>query len=469
MSSGAGRDRTIEVASTPFSMRGAAMPAPSEVYPCVLAWLEAMGVAPHRTALPALAHLLSGLLAAQSLRPAALMRALLSPTPVPARQRYKRVARAWTRPWLSPAALTPHLVRAVLALVPPDAAGVTHLALDSVRCGRWEVLTLGVVWRGRALVVGWAVLPYPWPKGRFTPTVCALVRQVGAVWPAARPVHLVADRAFPSQRLFAAVRALGWGWTLRLRARTAVAVDGRVATVRALLDTARPEGWSARPAAYGAGPKALAGTLVVGRGLPVLPWHQRGPASRAARARQHAERQRYLRRKHRAQRGHSDASCETDAWVVLFSSHPTWLAAVRSYGRRWAIEGSYRDAQGGWDGRHGWDLERTLARLTDAAVVERVVGLWALGALLQTWVGAQAAAAAAPPAVHDVVAEWTTTGRVSVWARGRFALTDPSGRLTDWLQLTLRRGAAALTPAQAPAVGRRRHPILIQLPLLEAA
>src|SRR5207245_3366060 len=68
-------------------------------------------------------------------------------------------------------------------------------------CGGWEVFTLGVVWHGRVLPVGWAVLPYPWPKGRFTPTVCALIRQVAAVWPAERPVHLVADRGFPS-RLF---------------------------------------------------------------------------------------------------------------------------------------------------------------------------------------------------------------------------------------------------------------------------
>jgi hypothetical protein len=445
------------------------MLAAADLYPLVVDWLRAVfAVAPPPSAAQnALAHLVTAVLLSQRLRPSALMRALLSPAPLPARQRYKRVARAWTRPWLSPAALTPHLVRAVLAVVRPDADGRTHLALDSVRCGRWEVLTLGVVWRGRALVVGWAVLPYPWPRGRFTPTVCALVRQVGAAWPAARPVHLVADRGFPSQRLFAVVRAVGWGWTLRLRARTAVAVDGRVRSVRALLDPARRAGWSAQPAAYGAGPRALAGTLVVGQGLPVVPWHQRGPASRAARARQQTERQRYLLRKHRAERGHSDSSCETDAWVVLFTSHPTWLTAVRSYGRRWAIEGSYRDAQGGWDGRHGWDLERALARLTDATTVERVVGLWALGALLQTQVGAHVTGAA-PPAVRQAVGEWTTTGRMSVWARGQFALTDPSGRLADWLRQTLRCAASTVAPAGGSGRGRHR-PTFVQLPLLEAA
>jgi hypothetical protein len=43
---------------------------------------------------------------------------------------------------------------------------------------------------------------------------------------------------------------------------------------------------------------------------------------------------------------------------------------------------SSRDAQGGWDGQHGWDLEPVLTRARTAAHVERVVGLWAMGALL---------------------------------------------------------------------------------------
>src|SRR5215204_3806875 len=110
-------------------------------------------------------------------------------------------------------------LRAAVALVAPEGPGATaglrHLALDSVRCGPWEVFTLGLVWQGRVLPVGWAVLPYPWPKRQFTPTVCALVRQVAQAWPAATPApHLVADRAFPSRRLFGTLQAVGWGWTI---------------------------------------------------------------------------------------------------------------------------------------------------------------------------------------------------------------------------------------------------------------
>lgn len=179
------------------------MPSPDIRYPVVRSWLQALGITTHPIALVAPAQLVTALLACRSLRPSALMRALLSPVDVPARQRDQHVARSWDRRWLTSAWLTPCLVRAALALVllapvavaaasvvagspvPPALlgslpGGPVHLALDSVRCGSWEVFTLGVVWSGRVLPVGWAVLPYPWPKRRFTPTVCALLRQVAA-------------------------------------------------------------------------------------------------------------------------------------------------------------------------------------------------------------------------------------------------------------------------------------------------
>src|SRR5438132_935302 len=229
-----------------LSTRRILVASAAELYPLIEAWIQALPAASpmHATALSALAHLVTALLVGQSLRPTALMRALSSPVPVPARQRYKRVARAWTRPWLSPAWLVPRLVPAALALVPAERDGVTHLALDSVRCGAWEVFTLGVVWHGRVLPVAWAVLPYPWPKGRFTPTVCALIRQVAAVWPAERPVHLVADRGFPSRLFLLTLRQVRWGWTVRLRATHSVSVAGQVQPVRTLLAAASPDRWT---------------------------------------------------------------------------------------------------------------------------------------------------------------------------------------------------------------------------------
>jgi hypothetical protein len=419
------------------------MLSPQELYPLVLLWMQALDLAPSSAALRALTHLVVALLCGQSLRPSALMRALLSPCPVPARQRYKRVARFWERPWLTPAWLTPRLVRAVLALRPPDGwgptAGLTHVVLDSVRCGPWEVFTLGLVCCGRIVPLTWAVLPYPWPKGQVTPTVCRLVQQVAAVWPDGRPAHLVADRAFPGQKLFRTLRGVHWGWTVRLRAPMSVTVDGATDTVRDLLARAQPRGWTVWAGAYGQGSKALAATLVVGRGLPVWPRHQRTAASQRPRVARHAERVRTRRYRYAS-------VTETDTWVALCTTHATWPAAVLSYRRRWATEGSYRDAQSGWDGQHGWDLEPVLTQARSAAQVEHVVGLWALGALLQTWIGAQVAHG--PAAVRAVAAQWTTTGRLSVWAQGQCALREP--QLRAWLRVTLQQGAAQV--ARVPPV-----------------
>jgi hypothetical protein len=419
---------------------------PDQLYPLVLTWIEALAVCPHRTGRAALAQLVTALLTSQSLRRTAMMRALLSPQPVPARQRYRRVARLLDSPWLSPAWLPPGLVRAALALVAPDApgwptAGLTHLALDSVRCGRWEIFTLGVVWHGRVLPVGWAVLPYPWPKGTFRPTVCALLRQVGACWPAERPAHLLADRAFPSYALFAALRAAGWGWTVRLQARHWVSVAGATQQARAWVAVAQEGSWAARAGAYGSGSKAGAGTLVIGRGLLVLPTHQATDGSLRHRARRLGQRQQHAASKNQRR------TAEHDRWVILFSTHPAARGAQASYRRRWPTEGSYRDAQSGWDGQHGWDLPRVAAALPTAEAVARLVGLWALGTLLQSWVGHQAGQGTAPPPVPGIVAQWTVTGRLSVWARGQLALTEPSGQLAAWLRDTLAVGAQQVAAA----------------------
>jgi hypothetical protein len=419
------------------------MLSPQELYPLVLLWMHALDLAPSSAALNALAHLVVALLCGQSLRPSAVMRALLSPTPVPARQRYKRVARFWERPWLTPAWLTPRLVRAALALIPPDGwgptTGVTHVVLDSVRCGPWEVFTLGVVWHGRMVPVSWAVLAYPWPTGQVTPTVCRLLRQVAASWPAGRRVHVLADRAFPSHKLFSTLRTLGWAWTVRLRAPLPVTVAGTVLTVRELVGRARLHGWTVCTGAYGQGAKAVPATLVVGRGLVVLPAHQRTVGSQRPRAQRQDERLRVKRYRYAS-------VSQTDAWLVLCTTLPTWPAAVRGYRRRWATEGSYRDAQSGWDGQHGWDLEPVLTQARTAGQAERLVGLWALGSLVQTWIGSQVVHG--PAAVRAVAAQWTTTGRLSVWAQGQLALREPL--LAAWVAQILH--ACAARVAAAPQV-----------------
>jgi len=190
----------------------------------VATWLVALGVCRRATAARSLAFLVTALPVGQRLRPAVVLRAWPSPAPVPARQGFKRLARAFDRPWLASAHRSPCLARAALALVPRQEP--THLALDGVRCGAWEVLVIGVVWDKRVLPVGWAVLPYPWPKRRPKPTACAPIRRVAAGWPVDRPVRLLADRGFPGRDLFRTLAAAGWGWTVRLGTRSLLTVDG---------------------------------------------------------------------------------------------------------------------------------------------------------------------------------------------------------------------------------------------------
>jgi hypothetical protein len=268
---------------------------------------------------------------------------------------------------------------------------------------------------------------------------------------------LVADRGFPSRHLLLVLRQVRWGWTLRLRANSWLSVADQSQSVRELLARTAASGWRLWAAHYGQGPRALPGNLVIGQGLVVLPWHQRQPGSLRHRAAQRAERQRHLRTKH-PERARPTTATQTDAWMVLFTSHATWQPAVRSYGRRWAIEGSYRDAKTGWDGQHGWELDAALARLSDALVVERVVGLWALGVLVQTWVGHRLSQPTAPLPVPLLRREWTTTGRLSVWAKGQLALTDPSGRFRPCLRLILTAGARQLSTGPLPVRTPASHP-----------
>jgi len=420
------------------------------LYPLLEGWLAALGVAPHRTGRAALAHLLTALLVAQSLQPTRLLRALLSPLAVPARQRYTRLQRLLASPWLTPAWLTPQLVRGALALQSREAA---TLALDSVRTGPWDSFTVGLCGHARTQLLAWLVLPFPWPKGAVPRTVRALLAQLAACWPAWAPrPHLVADRLFASYALLAQLGPLRWGYTLRLRANQIVTVDGVARRVRALLQELPPEGWTLVEAAYGQGPRAVPGRLVIGRGLPVLAWHQRDGGS--ARARQRRQRA----RAHDAGYGRKDrptAAAETDGWVVLFTTEPTVLGALRRYGQRYGAEGSYRDLQSGWDGRHGWDLEPVATRQATAARVAALLSLCALGQLVQHWVGSQVEHPAAAGPARWLAHAWTVHGRLSVWARGRLVFELRDHQLAGWLTATLQQGTAALQAAPVARVGPR--------------
>ena len=114
--------------ATNLVIGGVSMPSPVELYPLVVLWLQAMGMVAHPTGVRGVAEVVTAVLVTQSLRSATLMRALLSEEGVPARQRYKRLARFWQRSWLSPAWVTP---------VPSGEAPGWYGP-----CWRWYLLTL---------------------------------------------------------------------------------------------------------------------------------------------------------------------------------------------------------------------------------------------------------------------------------------------------------------------------------------
>lgn len=377
----------------------------------------------HPASLSALSDLVGALLLGQSLHPADLARALPHLRTARARQAQRRVRRILGRASLSSQTLTPLLVRVALTLV-HDAEVL--LVLDSTRCLGWEIFTLGVRFHGRVLPVAWEILRHPWPKGRFTPTVLALLDRLLDVWPTERAVHLVADRGFPSLKLFRRLEEYrsdhSFGYTIRLRASDWVRPTSDAAVKVGDLETAVALGaWTSQPASYQQQHDAAApALLVIGRGLPLYPAHQMGPADRGRRA---ARAQRRVAQ--RTSMGQPRAATTDRVWALL-TTKTTWLAAVRAYRGRFATEGTYRDLK-------GWDLAAVAAHERDPRYLDGLLGLASLGDIVQSVIGA-AAGRVRDHAARARQAQWSTTDRLSAFWRGRQVLHD---RAFDWQPLVL--------------------------------
>ena len=427
------------------------MLTPAELYPAIARLLQTSGLVGHASGRASVARLVAALLVAQDLRPSALIRILPAPYARAARHRYASVRRALRGSWLTSGELTPCLVRAALAWLrqvghTPAPGHPWQLALDSVRCGPWEVFTVGLVVCGRALPLAWAVLPYPWPRTQFRPTVDRLVERVLRAWPSVTPVCLLADRAFPATSFFQTLARAGADWTVRLQARQYVTrADGTCWRIRDLLTTADPYRITIEPVLWGKASGVSGWLVIAGRGFLVVPEHQRGPASLAIRAQQH-----HKRHKDRARRRiGTNQGPPRDEWLVLFTTGADARTALRQYLARWAAEGSYRDLQGGWDGQHGWQFDRVVGRRREATEVDGLVGLWALATLVQIGLGLGVSAPGTPAAVRQAPAGWATTNRLSWWWRGRCALESPERVMRAWILRYLSTMATVLE--QAPA------------------
>src|SRR5262245_4440448 len=206
-------------------------------YEPVYAWVKQVLGHTHRMVGRTVAWVVLWIVGAQRVTPAALARALPHEQAGSGRSCLRRIRRWWQGPALAQAEISPQLIRQALRVQPPSQAVV--VAMDTTRVGPWEVWLAGIGVGGRQLPNGWAVIPYPWPKGRYRATTLALIRQLQAAFPPGVRWSVVADRGFPSAALFAQLRAGGTDWSIRLRLSDWVRVAGVYAKILDHLATGR--------------------------------------------------------------------------------------------------------------------------------------------------------------------------------------------------------------------------------------
>ena len=420
-------------------------------YERVAGWVKPVLGATHATTIVVVAWAVLSLLVAQRATPAALARALPAQEAGSGRSCLRRVRRWWGGPPLDQAVVSPQLIQRALALLPPEREVL--VALDTTRLGPWEVWLAGVVVAGRTLPIGWAVCPYPWPKGRFRATTLALLQRLQAAFPPGVSWRLVADRGFPSAALFAQLRQGGTAWSVRLRLSDWVTVAGVYAPVRAHLEAGRLAVGQRPPAAMGRGSRAqplVPAWIVVNDAVATPPKHKQNPGTakeRAARAKAHAQHRKHQRgRQTKAPSAAAQRYAQT--WV-LFTTAASVQQAVAQYAGRMSIEETYRD----W--HSGWGVRAAAAALPSEAMVERLLGVVCLTYLLQLQLGQRLSA---DPVGQRRRAQWTVTDRVSWFWCGQQLFHDPGYDWSPWLDrqwATLGTPPRVLPPpAPAPAVAQ---------------
>jgi hypothetical protein len=121
--------------------------------------------------------------------------------------------------WLHNDRVRPMLVyqTSVAKVVAEWAEQRLYLALDTSQLwGRFTIVCLSLVYRGRALPLGWVVCA----SGSATVAVARYQRmlaQVAAQLPTRSKVILLADRGFMDVKLLRLLRQLGWHYRIRLR------------------------------------------------------------------------------------------------------------------------------------------------------------------------------------------------------------------------------------------------------------
>ena len=394
-------------------------------YGKVHSWVKTFVPQAHGTVVKTVAFTILCLLVAQRLNPAALARAIPFSEEGTARNRLRRMNRCWYGPDLPHDSVTPRLIQAALALLPPDAPAV--VAMDTTRVALWEIWQAGIVFAGRTLPIGWAVIPYPWPKGRFRQTTLALVEQLAAAFPAECSWVLIADRGFPSATLFARLLQRQVGWTIRLRLSDWVEVAGIYAMVKDHLEAGRVHPGERVRARVGKGTTDqphVDAWIVVNDQLAVPPTHKQNPGTRRereARAKAHAK---HLDQKGRKSRPPSDLAKKYVHTWTLFTTAKSVDEAVGEYAARMTIEQTFRD----W--HHAWGLRQVASALTEESAVARLVGIVSLAYHLQVAIGVRFSL---DPQGQERRLKWTVTNRVSNFWCAQHLFTDPGHDWSSWL------------------------------------
>ena len=395
-------------------------------YEPVYAWVKQVLGQTHRTVGRTVAWAVLCIVVAQRVTPAALARALPHEQAGSGRSCLRRIRRWWQGPAWAQAEISPQLIRQALRLHSTSQSVV--VAMDTTRVGPWEVWLAGIVVGGRTLPIGWAVIPYPWPQGRYRATTLTLVRQLQAAFPSGVRWSVVADRGFPSAALFAQLRAGGTDCSIRLRLSDWVRVAGVYAKVLEHVAAGRLRGGQRVAVTIGNGHPTqplVRGWVVISAAVAPLPRHKQNPGThreRQGRARCHA-RHRQHKRGRKTTPPSALAQRYAQTWV-LFSTAPTKTQAVREYAGRRAIEETFRD----W--HHHWAVRAATITLPTEAMVTRLIGIVCLAYTLQMRVGSQVSHT---PDAQQRRAQWTVTGRISWFWCGQRVFADSGYDWSTWL------------------------------------
>jgi hypothetical protein len=402
------------------------MTASAVGYAQVRAWVEVMLGTTHATVVRTTAWRVLCVLTAQRITAAALARALPADQAGSGRARLTRGRRWWTGPPLEQTIVSPRLIQAALMLLASGQPVV--VALDTTRLGPWEVWLAGIAIQGRTVPIGWAVIPSPWPKGRFRTTTVALIQRFQGAFPPGVSWSVVADRGLPRAALFAQLRQADTAFSVRLRLKVWGTGAGVYAMVAEHWEAGRLVVGQRTAATMGGGQRAqplVSGWIAVSAAVVVPPKHTRNPGparERLKRATAHAKQRARKYGRHTTPPS-ATARRYAQTWVV-FTTAPTVAHAVAEYTQRMAIEETFRD----W--HRGWGVRTVVVALPTETMVDRRIGVVCLTYSLQMGLGQRLRA---DPLGQRRRRQWTATDRVSGFWCGQQLFHDPGDDWRAWL------------------------------------